>query len=378
VSLFKIDIDTPRGLELAARVHAKYRPVFDSLPQRERAALAFYFLPHESKNEVLNVTRPRVLKWYCPFADQRVFPSGHRYCINVYTGCEHACDYCYAAGYVGDSAHCKDGFRAGLAKDLSALDMYDVPPAPVHISNSTDPLQPLEQKHGHTLFTLRTLAANRARFTTVTVLTKNPNALTDLPYLNALHQLARLPKNHPAAGRFEKCELPALRVECSLAFFNDESRKTLDAGAPSVQSRLDAIRALRREEIPVVLRIDPLFPRDPLTAGKRMGDFDLPELQKIEDLAKLLEFCRDVGVQHVVYSVAKITRPRRGDISQVTRNLRRVYGYIASEQALVFRGGSWRLPNQIARDIIVKPFLHACEKQGVIAQACKENLISTP
>jgi len=69
------------GLSLAERVHPKYRPVFEKLSEADRAAVALYFLPHSSKKDVLEVTRPRVVKWYCPFADQREFPSGHRYCI---------------------------------------------------------------------------------------------------------------------------------------------------------------------------------------------------------------------------------------------------------------------------------------------------------
>jgi hypothetical protein len=153
--------DIDRGLELARRVHPKYRPVFDELAERERAALAWYFLPHRSRKDVLGVTRPRVVKWYCPFADQRTFASGHRYCINVYTGCGHRCQYCYATGYIAREPSCKERFREDLAKDLDDLDAFDVPPAPVHVSNSTDPLQPLEAEHRHTLDALRRLSERR-------------------------------------------------------------------------------------------------------------------------------------------------------------------------------------------------------------------------
>ncbi len=184
--LFGAEVDVDRGLRLATRVHRKYAPVFDALPERDRAALALYFLPHRSRKDVLEVSRPRVIKWYCPFADQRTFPSGHRYCINVYTGCEHGCRYCYAAGYAPRRAACKKAFRADLAKDLEALDAYDVPPAPVHLSNSTDPLQSLERTHRHTLAALGALAGRRHRFTTVTVITKNPARLTEPEYLRAL------------------------------------------------------------------------------------------------------------------------------------------------------------------------------------------------
>jgi hypothetical protein len=139
--------DMDEGLLLAQRVHPKYQPVFEKLGEADRAAVAFYFLPHASEKDVLEVTRPRVIKWYCPFADQREFPSGHRYCINVYTGCEHHCQYCYVAGYSAAQPNCKNRFRHDLCRDLEALEAHNVPPAPVHLSNSTDPLQPLEEQH---------------------------------------------------------------------------------------------------------------------------------------------------------------------------------------------------------------------------------------
>jgi hypothetical protein len=58
-----------KGLSLAQRVHPKYQPVFDGLSEVERAAVALYFLPHGSKKDVMEVTRPRVVKSYCPFSD---------------------------------------------------------------------------------------------------------------------------------------------------------------------------------------------------------------------------------------------------------------------------------------------------------------------
>jgi hypothetical protein len=40
---------------------------------------------------------------------------------------------------------------------LEALEAFGISPAPAHLSNSTDALQPLEQEHRHTLFTLEKL-----------------------------------------------------------------------------------------------------------------------------------------------------------------------------------------------------------------------------
>ena len=378
MELFDKGIDVEKGLALADRVHPKYKPVFDVIPKRDRAALALYFLPHRSRKESLEVTRPRVIKWYCPFADQRHFKSGHRYCINVYTGCSHECRYCYAKGYSAAEANCKSAFRSDLARDLEDLERYDVAPAPVHISNSTDPLQPLEAEHRHTFHVLEQLVQQRHRFTTVTLLTKNPEMLMDERYILHLRRLNSLSKEHPRYEDFQRSGLPPLRIECSLAFYDDRARLLLDPEAPGVASRIEAIRFLRGQGIPVVLRIDPLFPRNPLRDGKMLGDFGLPDIQPLADIENLVRFSREVGAMHIVYSVAKITRPRFDVIAPVMLKFKEVYEHLANGQSLVFRGGSWRLPDDIAMNYIVAPLLDICRRYEIQAKVCKENLISTP
>lgn len=74
-------------MRLVRRVDEKYQPAWQGRTPEEQAAMARYFLPHHSSKAVLGPTRPRVIKWYCPFACQKDFPTGHRYCINVYRGC---------------------------------------------------------------------------------------------------------------------------------------------------------------------------------------------------------------------------------------------------------------------------------------------------
>jgi DNA repair photolyase len=258
------------------------------------------------------------------------------------------------------------------------LEAYDVPPGPVHLSNSTDPLQSLEQQHRHTLFALERLAEHRKRFTTVTLLTKNPAVLTDDRYVQALHRLKELPPDHPRRRWFQAQGCPPLRVECSLAFFNDEHRRLLDPAAPSVESRMDALRLLRKEGLPLFLRIDPLFPRDPLGGGKTMADFGLPDIQSMRDLERLVDFSRELASGHVIYSVAKITRRKQGGLPDVMQRMKRVYQHVSAAQPLVFHGGSWRLPQSIAAALVLKPFLELCRRYSIPAKARKANLITTP
>lgn len=352
------------GERLFSQLDEKYRAAFEVFSDDDRAKLALYFLPHGSKKETLSVSRPRVLKWYGPFADQRVFPSGARYSLNVYTGCEHACRYCYVNGYsLGEAAKCKSNFRADLLKDLEEIEKFDLPPIPLHLSNSTDAFQPIETEIGNTLFALQQFAKYRKRFSRITILTKNPAIPAREEYLYALKSLL--------AG---KNEVPLLIIECSLAFWNDHARKTFDPAAPDVESRKNAMRTLSEAGIPVSLRIDPLFPRNPLSGGKTMADFGLEDVQPLADLESLVTFAEEIGAYRVIYSILKITKPRFGPLSDEMQQLLTLYRHLAGEKQVPFRGNSWRIPDPEA---ILRPFLEICDRYGMTAKACKDNLLET-
>lgn len=345
--------------------------MWDRLPENRQLALAAYFLHWGSKKKLIGSTRPRLLDWYCPFAAQTVFPSGHRYCVNVYSGCAHDCEYCYAVSYARSKASCKRDFERMLARDLTDLEAFDVPPAPVHLSNSTDPFQPLEQIHGHTRLALEGILEHRQRFTTVTMLTKNPLVPVKLGYVDLFEALGRLAPDHPMQVN------PPFQVQVSLAFWRDEARRAYDVAAPSVEDRKAGVRALRDAGIPVVLRIDPLFPRSPLPLdGKRsMTDFGLTEAQTISDLEQLVAFARDVGVRHVVYSPVKIVQPRGRPLSETMSALLDLYRALSAPSRPVRRGGSWRLPKAVADELVVGPFLDICQRAGVAAKFCMRDLV---
>jgi len=381
-TLFDISMDHPPARSLLERLDSKYAPAFERLTKEEQHRAALYFLPHSSGKETLSVSRPRVIKWYCLFANQKVFPSGVRYCINIYTGCEHGCQYCYVLGYsatkiTDGGAKCKDNFRHQLLKDLTDIEKYDVPCTPVHLSNSTEAFGPIEGQFQNSLFVLEKLQEYRHRFSTVTVLTKNPAILLQPPYLKALLALSHFHSSHPRYKYFRDNNLKPLGLEVSLAFWNDKSRELLESGAPSVGDRLEAVVQLQRAGVPVTLRIDPLFPRDPLHAGKTMADFDLFDLQSLADLKNLVSFCKQHKIGKVVYSPLKITKPRTGELTALMRQIKLVYEHQAGNRPLEFRGGSWRMPYEVALPLLA-PLQQLCQEAGIVAKGCMENLIATP
>ncbi len=375
------------GLELSDRVDPKYKPVWGGLAPRDQAALALYFLPHsrrrpsqsedEAPPKTLLPTRPRAVRWYCPFAYQTEFPTGHRYCVNVYTGCAHRCVYCYAAGYVREGEHNKQRFNTAVDRDMADLEDYDVPSAPVHLSNSTDPFQPLEERHAHTRYVLEQILAHRRRFTTVTILTKNPALPVTRGYLDLFGALMSLPDDHSRAAGLRKTCLPSFLVEVSLAFWREEARVAYEPCAPSVASRVEALRSLRAAGIPVVIRIDPLFPRSPLPSGLSLGSFGPPEAQTPDDLEHLVALAAEVHAEHIVYSPVKVCKPLGRMLSGPMLAVKLAYEAMASPNKLDFHGGSWRLPWPVAKAELIAPFLQICERHGVHAKYCKQNLLET-
>jgi DNA repair photolyase len=371
----------PQDLQiLIDRVHPNFKPVWDGLDQeKDRLALAAYFLPHRSQKQVLAPTRPKVIKWYCPFAAQCDFPSGHRYCINVFVGCSHRCVYCYAASYQPKEATCKKDFEKGVDKDLEDLERFDVPPAPLHLSNSTDPFQLLETHTGHTQYALERVLAYRHRFTTITCLTKNPNLPVQLGYIPLFRQLGEQSTPPLHDENQHNRNVPLFQAEVSLAFWREEAATAYDPDAPSVEERIEGIRALREAGIPVVLRIDPLLPRSPLPVypPKTLDDFGLCEAQNLDDLERLVAFAQEVDVRHVVFSPAKIVRPRRGRLHPLMQAWRQVYVEMSAPKKPVWRSFSWRLPAPIAEQHVTGPFLAICQKYGVEAKFCMKNLVET-
>jgi len=376
-----IPSEVEEALIMVGRVAEKYLSVWKNRPASEQAALARYFLPHRSSKETLEPTRPRVIKWYCPFAYQHEFPTGHRYCINVYTGCGHCCIYCYVDGYHPClTPKRKANFQRMIDLDMADLELFDVPPAPVHLSNSTDPFQPLEMESGDTRYALEQILAHRNRFTTVTILTKSPLTAVQTGCAGLLRSLRDLPSSHPRAAEFTARRLPGVCVEVSLAFWREEARQFYDPMAPSVQDRIQGLRELTQMQIPVVLRIDPLFPRSPLTEHPvtNMADLGLCEAQTLDDLRNLVALAKELGARHVVYSPVKVVKPRGCKLCGPMQAMRRAYELLAQPQKLVFHSGSWRLPREVAQHHIVEPFLEICQDLGVHAKFCMQNLIETP
>ena len=156
---------------------------------------------------------------------------------------------------------------------MEDLERFAVPPAPVHVSNSTDPFQPLEREMRHTRYALEQILAHpwsvhdRDHAHQETLAAGEGRLHRPVQGIDGIPGRSQGPSPFPGIS-FE--------VQVSLAFWREAARRAYDGNAPRVASRCKGIQALTDAGIPVVLRVDPLFPRLPLrSVEKSMKDFGL-------------------------------------------------------------------------------------------------------
>jgi hypothetical protein len=58
--------------------------------------------------------------------------------------------------------------------------------------------------------------------------------------------------------------------------------------------------------------------------------------------------------------------------------MKRVYQHLSMGQPLMFHGGSWRLPENVATELVLGPFSELCSRYSIPAKPCKTNLVTTP
>jgi DNA repair photolyase len=171
--------------------------------------------------------------------------TGQAWSVNPYTGCAHACSYCY----VPDTLKAERrnwGSRVIVKKDLPtrlALAMQRSHRHTVYFSTATDPYQPAEAEHRITRKCLQVLVR---KDWPVEVLTRSPLVTRDLDLLSQLSQV---------------------RVGLSIPMLDDGLRKALEPNAPPIAARLRTLRKLSDAGIPTFANYTPACPPTTHDAG---------------------------------------------------------------------------------------------------------------
>jgi len=341
---------------LIQKVESKTKRIFEGYDSDQQRAIYRYQFSRRPKKLPPSM-KSRIINLYDPMANRsNKFPDGLRWCANIYVGCYHNCGYCYVNGYsqnnVGISPHPKNNFIENLLKDIEDLRTLGVPAAPLHMSNSTDPLQAeLEEQHHHTLRTLQQAVANRNLFTSIVVLTKNPMILLKDGYLKVITD----PNINP------------LTVQVTCAFWRDEIRAFYEPTAPSVETRLNAIKDLAATGIDVELRIDPLFPSTRVDQSirnhKPLLEYGIPEVQTLDDIHALVKFGKEIGVSSIIAKPLKVPVSKKAQ--RCKDWFKTIYSDANAGKGKRIRGGSWRLPENYQKALI-----------STVHEACKSNDIN--
>lgn len=168
---------------------------------------------------------------------------GFDYCMNPYTGCEHACVYCYASFMCrftdhsepwGEFVDVKVNFPDALRKQLSGRKK---PFGRVLLGTVTDAYQPAEARCKITRESLEILA--EYGLLEPNILTKSALVLRDLPILK---------------------RIKGAKVGFTITTMDRKAARVFEPGASPPQLRLTAARQLIKAGIPVWVFIAPLLP----------------------------------------------------------------------------------------------------------------------
>ncbi|MDR0521736.1 MAG: radical SAM protein [Planctomycetaceae bacterium] len=177
---------------------------------------------------------------------------GIEYCVNPYTGCSHACVYCYARFMKRFSNHNEDwGTFVDIkinAAETCAADIRKIKPnTTLMFGTVTDCYQPLESKYRLTRSILEQIAALPEKPFHVSLLTKSDLILRDIDLLE---------------------KIPSVSVGFSVAWHDEQARKIFDPHCPPIHRRMAALTTLRNAGVSVFAFIGPILP----------GITDLPEI----------------------------------------------------------------------------------------------------
>jgi DNA repair photolyase len=172
---------------------------------------------------------------------------GMNYSMNMYKGCEHGCVYCYAR-----NSHEFWGYSAGLDFERRILVKKDAPKlleellkkkswkaTPIVMSGNTDCYQPAERKFE---ITRRCLEVFLKYKHPVGIITKNALILRDLDILKEL----------------AKDNL--IGVNITITTLSEETRRILEPRTASIKKRLETVKILSENGIPVNVMLAPIIP----------------------------------------------------------------------------------------------------------------------
>jgi len=181
---------------------------------------------------------------------------GVTYAINPYLGCEHGCRYCYAV-FMRKYSHGHQGSRwgdfvevkANIAQVLRAELAKKRTTGRVMLSSVCDPYQPVET---HYRLTRQCLEVLREFGWGVDILTRSRLVTRDVDLLRSMVDLS---------------------VGFSIPTDMESVREVLEPQAPSIASRVAALRELHEAGISTWVFVAPVLPMDPVNLCRLIAPY---------------------------------------------------------------------------------------------------------
>ncbi len=203
--------------------------------------------------------------------------EGYDYCLNPYVGCGHGCRYCYATfmkRFTGHSEPWGDfvDVKANVAHVLRRQ-LKRVREGTLLIGTVTDPYQPLEKRYRLTRDCLSALVPTPLE---VHILTRSPLVVRDTDILR---------------------QLSHVEVGLSITTNREDVKQVFEPRAPSIASRVVALKALHDAGLRTYVFVGPLLPMDPgVLASMIEGAADEVLIDRLNYAGKVAGLLRSSGL----------------------------------------------------------------------------------
>jgi DNA repair photolyase len=189
------------------------------------------------------VRKVRIAEKLCRSALSKTKVSAYDYTINPYTGCLHACVYCYANFMRRLSGHLRDPWGSFVDVKTNLLDILakELPRRPggrVWFSSVCDPYQQVEARYRLTRRAIELLLGYE-KFS-ISILTKNALVLRDLDLLSQMKD--------------------RVDVGFTITTFSREAQPFFEPNSSPVKDRIDALRKLNETGVGTWVFIAPMLP----------------------------------------------------------------------------------------------------------------------
>lgn len=272
----------------------------------------------------------RIIRPFDPWKKESLCTCPFKFTINPYTGCSHSCLYCYASAYIKEffNPRKKEKLIEYVSKDMNLIPKGSI----INISSSSDPYIPLEKKEKLTRKILEKFVSENY---IIEIVTKSDLITRDIDLLSRGKSI----------------------VSITITTLDEELAKILEPGATSPFKRIDAVRKLSENKIPVVVRFDPIIPF--LTDNE-------------ENIEKVVDGAVNAGARHVISSTYKVKLDNLERIISKFPNLSKNF------KEFYFRygekiHGSYYAPKNYREKILLK-VREKVKYKGLTFSVCREGL----